>query len=97
MGRQQHPALLDVVVVTVDFPEHGVYAGERGTIVEVYTELEEAYEVEFVQADGRAKSLFALRPDQFQVVWRAEELHHAEPSSRLYHILIEPSDGSYRA
>lgn len=51
MDQQRRPALLDVVVVTQDFPDQRVYVGERGTIVEVYTEPVEAYEVEFVQAD----------------------------------------------
>ena len=97
MGQQQWPGLLDVVVVTQDFSDHGVYAGEKGTIVEIYTEPVEAYEVEFVQADGRTKALFGLRPDQFQVIWRAEELRSSDYPARLYHILIEPTDGAYRA
>ncbi|MBL7066128.1 MAG: DUF4926 domain-containing protein [Anaerolineae bacterium] len=94
---QQRLDLLDVIVVTQDFPDHGVYAGEEGTIVEVYTEPVEAYEVEFVQADGRTRALFALHRDQFEVVWQAEELHRAEHPSRLYHIFIEPTNGAYRA
>jgi hypothetical protein len=40
--------LLDVVEILEDLPEFGVRRGERGAVVEVFDEPEEAYIIEFV-------------------------------------------------
>ncbi|NCO40980.1 MAG: DUF4926 domain-containing protein [Armatimonadetes bacterium CG_4_10_14_3_um_filter_66_18] len=63
------PDLFDVVELTHDVPERGLRSGERGTVVERYSE--EAYEVEFANEKGETVDLLALRPDQFIVVWLA--------------------------
>ncbi len=53
--------LFDVVELTVDLPEEGLAAGDTGTIVEVHPA---AFEVEFVERDGRTRALVALPADQ---------------------------------
>jgi len=62
------PKLLDVVALTVDWPERKLVRGQVGTIVEVFDD--DAYEVEFSDDEGRTYETLALHPAQFMV------LHH---------------------
>jgi hypothetical protein len=48
-------------LITDPFCEEGVWEGAIGYIVEVYNE--DAYEVEFSDADGNTIALFAARRD----------------------------------
>jgi len=57
-------ALLDTVIATNDFSHAQVLAGDLGTIVEIYTSPQLAYEVEFVNPDGTTRALLTLSPDQ---------------------------------
>ncbi|HEY9871347.1 MAG TPA: DUF4926 domain-containing protein [Candidatus Obscuribacterales bacterium] len=60
------PKLLDVVALTVDLPERGLWRGHVGTIVE---ELgPDVFEVEFCDDDGRTYASLALREDQLMVL-----------------------------
>jgi len=63
------PDLFDVVELAVDIPEHGLYAGQQGTVVERHSD--EACEVEFTDEQGETLAMLALRQHQFVVVWRA--------------------------
>jgi len=54
--------LLDVVALTTDVAEQGLLRGQVGTIVEVFPP--DAFEVEFIDADGRTYALATLRTDQ---------------------------------
>jgi hypothetical protein len=61
-------AVLDVVAVLVDIPEHGLVRGQVGTVVE---ELDGgALEVEFSDDEGRTYAEVALRGEVLLV------LHH---------------------
>ena len=61
--------LLDIVELTEDLPEFGVRRGERGTVVEVLSEPEEAYILEFVEESGTSSRLaYWVRPHQVCVV-----------------------------
>jgi hypothetical protein len=51
--------VLDIVVLTRDISEHGLQAGDLGTVVELYAP--DGLEVEFVQASGKTKALVALK------------------------------------
>ena len=66
--------LLDTVVATVNFPEHNVLAGDLGTIVEVYTSPNLAYDVEFVNPDGSTRALLTLVPKQVRNLSPADVL-----------------------
>ena len=44
--------MLDTVIATTNFPEYKVLAGDLGTVVEIYSIPDTAYEVEFVNPDG---------------------------------------------
>jgi len=57
---------IDVVKTTKDFPKEGIKKGEIGTIVMVYTDPHEAYEVEFVNDDGTTKAMFAILPEDIE-------------------------------
>jgi hypothetical protein len=61
-------SLLDTVIVTVNFPDQQVLAGDLGTIVEVYSDPSPAYEVEFVNPDGSTRALLTLAPDQVRAL-----------------------------
>jgi hypothetical protein len=56
-------AELDTVALTKDVLEHGLVAGDIGTVVHVYSGGD-AVEVEFVRADGLTVAVLTLRaPD----------------------------------
>ena len=59
--------LLDVVALTVDLPKENLWAGQVGTIVEVY-EGGKAYEVEFVDKEGHTYGLLTLRSKQLMLL-----------------------------
>jgi hypothetical protein len=64
--------LFDVVALTTDLPEENLPGGQVGTIVEIHNDGE-AFEVEFVDKNGRAYGLLALRPSQLMLL-------HYEPA-----------------
>ena len=66
--------LLETVIATVNIPEHYVLAGDLGTVVEVYTQPNLAYEVEFVNPDGSTRALLTLAPHQVRRLTFADVL-----------------------
>jgi hypothetical protein len=64
--------LFDVVALTEDVPEHKLWRGEIGTVVECYPGG--AYEVEFVAQDGYTYALVTLRAEQL-VPLRQKKVH----------------------
>ena len=54
---------LDEVVLTCDLPDHGLAAGDIGTVVLVHGEGK-GYEVEFMTLDGETIAVVALRAEQ---------------------------------
>ncbi len=56
--------MLDTVIATTNFPEYRVLAGDLGTIVEIYSIPDTAYEVEFVNPDGSTRALLTLARQQ---------------------------------
>jgi hypothetical protein len=65
--------LLDVVALTIDLPEHNLWRGQVGTVVETLADGA-AFEVEFSDRDGRTYESVGLRPEQIMVL-------HFEPAS----------------
>ena len=53
---------LETVALTVDLPAQGLTRGNVGTLVQVYGP--DAFEVEFVDNDGRTYALATLTADQ---------------------------------
>ena len=65
---------LDAVVLTRDLPEHGLEAGDLGAVVHGY-EGADAFEVEFVSAEGRTLALVTLTSADVRPLQGAEILH----------------------
>ena len=59
--------LLDVVALTVDLPEHDLWRGQVGTVVEILAQGN-AFEVEFSDSSGRTYQSLGLRPDQIMAL-----------------------------
>jgi hypothetical protein len=59
--------LFDSVALLEDLPEENLWRGQVGAVVEIYNDGE-AFEVEFVDTDGKTYGLLALRPDQIIVL-----------------------------
>lgn len=70
-------SILDVVALTEDLPDRGLYRGQVGTIVESLAP--DAFEVEFSDNEGRTYASLALEVEQLMV------LHHepVEATDRL--------------
>lgn len=68
---------LDLAALRVDLPQHKLVAGDIGTVVLVHGDSE-AYEVEFVRADGHTIALETLYPDQVEPVDGTQILHLRE-------------------
>jgi hypothetical protein len=60
--------ILDVVALTEDLPEHGIYRGQVGTVVETWAPG--VFEVEFSDNEGRAYAMLALEESNLML------LHH---------------------
>ena len=58
----------DVVRILTSHPEDGVVAGELGAILCVFDVPDEAYEVEFVDEDGRPRAQLTLAPSEIEPV-----------------------------
>lgn len=58
--------LYDTVVLTRDLPEHDLKQGDLGAVVMVYTP--DAYEVEFVSADGSTRAVLTLNDSDVRAV-----------------------------
>jgi hypothetical protein len=57
------PSEHDVVALLVDAPDHGLSAGDTGTVIHCYKNAE-AYEVEFLDASGRTRAIATLEASQ---------------------------------
>jgi hypothetical protein len=58
--------LLDVVALTEDLPERGIFRGQVGTVVEILAP--DVFEVEFCDNEGRTYASLALRAHQLMVL-----------------------------
>lgn len=65
---------LDVVVLAEDLPEHGLKAGDLGTVVLVHGAYE-GYEVEFVALDGSTIAVVSVFPSQIRAIEEGEIAH----------------------
>lgn len=61
--------LFDSVALLEDLPEENLWRGQMGAVVEIYNDGE-AFEVEFVDTDGKTYGLLALRPEQIILLRR---------------------------
>ena len=59
--------LFNIVALTVDLPEHTLWRGQVGTVVETLARGK-AFEVEFCDHEGRAYVSLGLRSDQIMVL-----------------------------
>jgi hypothetical protein len=62
---------LSNIVLTCDLPDHGLAAGDIGTVVLVHGEGK-GYEVEFVTLDGDTVAVATLRAEQVRAVQHDE-------------------------
>ncbi len=62
------------VVLTADFPEYRLKAGDVGTVVHVYG-AGEAYEVEFFTLDGQTLDVITVEAEQVRSVAPMEVMH----------------------
>lgn len=65
-ARHEAPKTLDPVVLLVDVPAQGLLCGQVGTVVEDFRNG--AYEVEFVDDQGRTYALATLRAEHLIVL-----------------------------
>lgn len=58
--------VLDVVALTEDLPEEGVYRGQVGTVVELLAP--NVFEVEFSDNSGRAYAMLTLKAEHLMIL-----------------------------
>ena len=68
---------LDSVVLATDLPEHGLRAGDIGTVVLVHRDAT-GYEVEFSTLGGETVAVVSLYASQVRSA-EAREIAHARP------------------
>ncbi len=68
---------LDTVVLTHDIAKHGLVVGDVGVVVNCYADGN-AYEVEFVTADGRTIAVLTLNLNDVRLMSSREILHVRE-------------------
>jgi hypothetical protein len=64
---------LDTVVLAVDLPDHGLAAGDLGTVVLVHRDC--GFEVEFVTLDGETLAVVSLTREQVRPIAHGEIAH----------------------
>lgn len=64
------PEILDIIELLVNLPEHNLFIGNQGTIVECLDENH--FEVEFINETGETTALCPLSTQQFIVVWQVQ-------------------------
>ncbi len=65
---------LDTVVLSNNIEKYGLKRDDVGTVVHVYKNGK-AFEVEFVNAEGKTIALLTLTPDDIRCLARTEILH----------------------
>ena len=65
---------MDLVVLNHDISEHGLKAGDIGTVVHCYIG-NAAFEVEFVTAEGKTLALLTLPANEVRTRQNSEILH----------------------
>lgn len=68
---------LDDVILTCDLPEHGLSAGDIGTVVLVHRG-HKGYEVEFTSVDGATIAVVTLMANQVRSAQAGEIAHVRE-------------------
>ena len=68
---------LDTVVLNRDVPAHGLTKGDVGTVVHCYGD-HEAFEVEFVTAEGKTVAVLTLTERDIRPMGPKEILHARE-------------------
>lgn len=69
----------DRIVLTCDLPEHGLKAGDVGTVVHVHEN--KGYEVEFMTLDGETVAVETLEKDQVRPIG-PYEMQHSRPMEK---------------
>jgi hypothetical protein len=69
----------DTVVLLEDLSQYDLHKGDRGMVVEVYTDPSEGYDIEFIDETGHTKALAcAVKPEQIAVIWSYEQSQAVE-------------------
>jgi hypothetical protein len=71
---------LEPVVLQHDVPEHGLKEGDIGAVVHAYGDRQ-AFEVEFVTAEGKTVAVLTLTEADIRPMGRGEILHAREIAS----------------
>jgi len=74
---------LDCVALKVALPEHGLAAGDVGTVVHAYKNGQ-SFTVEFTTYDGATVALAKVSAEQIRPLGR-NEIHHARPFDLAAH------------
>ena len=72
---------LDMVALTRDLDAHGLKRGDIGAVVHKYGS--EAFEVEFVTAEGKTVAVLTLKEDDVRPLHGREILHVREMSQTM--------------
>src|SRR3989344_5093854 len=89
---------LTVVELTHDIKEHKLKEGDTGTVVLVYKDGK-AYEIEFVESDGRTRALLTLMPEEIRPYINKDEyssrwLNLSSSRGTVSGIILDTSVGS---
>ncbi len=61
----------DIIALRDDLPEHDLFAGKHGFIVEVNGNPPETYLVEFLDSVGRTINQVTIAAEQLKLMWSA--------------------------
>lgn len=84
------PELFDIVELLVNLPEHNLFVGTQGTIVESHSD--EDFEVEFANESGETSALCTLSHSKFIVVWKSATQQWLTASEKVVAILNQLSE-----
>ncbi|WP_448573138.1 DUF4926 domain-containing protein [Trichothermofontia sp.] len=79
------PEPFDIVELLVNLPEHNLFVGAQGAIVERYSDQD--FEVEFSNEKGETLALCTLPSQSFIVVWQSATQQWVSVSEKIAAII----------
>lgn len=84
------PKSFDIVELLVNLPEHNLFVGAQGAIVEQYSSND--FEIEFSNEAGETLALCTLPRTKFIVVWRSTTQQWLTAAEKITAILSQLSE-----
>lgn len=85
-----HPEPFDIVELLINLPEHNLFVGAQGSILEKYSDND--FEIEFSNEAGETLALCTVPRKNFIVVWQSATQQWLTAAEKITAILSQLSE-----